>query len=69
LEFIRQIGENTDNWDLGKGRKSSFEYEYACLENLYSSPLFDEMSNNFGLDSLVVIEIAKAFTSDVSLPK
>jgi hypothetical protein len=39
------------------------------VENFYSSPLFVAMGIKFGLDSLVVIEIAKDFASHVSLPK
>jgi hypothetical protein len=67
--LLDKISENTNNWDLDKGNKSCLEYEYTCVENFHTSPLFVELSNKFGLDSLVLIEIAKAFASHVSLPK
>jgi hypothetical protein len=67
--LLEKISENTDNWDLDKGNKSCLEYEYACVENFYSSPLFAELSDKFSLDSHVLIEIAKAFAAHVSLPK
>jgi hypothetical protein len=47
--LLDKISENTDNWNLDKGKKSSWEYffegtsleyEYTCVENLYYFILF-----------------------------
>jgi hypothetical protein len=66
---LETISENTVNWDLDKGNEPRLEYEYSCVENLSTSTLFEHLSDKFGLDPYVLVEIAKSFASHIGVPK
>jgi hypothetical protein len=63
------ISENTGNWDLDKGNVAYLDYGYECVKNFYTSPAFEELSNLYGLDSHVLVEVVKSFAKHISVPK
>jgi hypothetical protein len=67
--LLETISENTGNWDLDKGNKLRLEYEYFCVENFSTSTLFEHLSDKFGLDPYVLVEIAKSFAGHIGVPK
>jgi hypothetical protein len=66
---LETIFENTGNWDLDKGNEPRLEYEYSCVENFSASILFENLSDKFGLDPYVLVEIAKSFAGHIGVPK
>jgi hypothetical protein len=66
---LETISENTGNWDLDKGNKLYLEYEYSCVENFSTSTVFEHLSDKFGLDPYVLVEIAKSFHGHIGVPK
>jgi hypothetical protein len=66
---LETISENTGNWDLDKGNKPHLEYEYSCVENFSTFTLFEHLSDKFGLDPYVLVEIAKSFDGHIGVPK
>ena len=67
--LLETIAENTGHWDLDKGNEPYLDYQYSCVENFSTSILFKNLSDNFGLDPYVLIEIAKSFASHIGVPK
>ena len=67
--LLKTIAENTSHWDLDKGNEPYLDYEYSCVENFSTSALFENLSDNFGLDPYVLIEIAKSFAEHIRVPK
>ena len=63
------ISKNTDAWDFDKGNEHCFEYEYSCVENIPTTILFKELSNKFGLDPDVLLEVTKYFANHLNVPK
>jgi hypothetical protein len=45
------------------------EYEYSCVENFSTSTVFEHLSDKFGLDPYVLVEIAKYFAGHIGVPK
>ena len=39
------------------------------MQNFYTSPAFEELSNLYGLDSHVLVEVIKSFAKHISIPK
>jgi hypothetical protein len=67
--LLETISENIGNWDLDKGNKPRLEYEYFSVENFSTSTLFEHLSDKFGLDPYVLVEIAKSFAGHIGVPK
>jgi hypothetical protein len=63
------ISKNIDAWDLDKGNEPCFEYEYSCVENFSTTILFEELSNRFGLNPHVLVEVTKYFANHLNVPK
>jgi hypothetical protein len=66
--LLETISENTGTWDLDKGNKPHLEYEYFRVE-FSTSTLFEHLSEKFGLDPYVLVEIAKSFAGHNGVPK
>jgi hypothetical protein len=49
-DLLDTAADNIAAWDLDKGNKSHFEYEYEyeCVENFPTIILFEEVKNRFG---------------------
>ena len=67
--LLETIAENTCHWDLDKGNEPYLDYGYSCVENFSPSILFKNLSDNFGIDPYVIIEIAKTFADHIGVPK
>jgi hypothetical protein len=63
------VSENTDNWDLDKGKIITIDYGYDCVKNVYTSNVFGELSRLYSIDSHVLLEVVKSFAKHVALPK
>jgi hypothetical protein len=68
-DLLDTISKNIDAWDLDKGNEPCFEYEYSCVENFSTTILFEELSNRFGLDPHILVEVAKSFANNLNVPK
>jgi hypothetical protein len=68
-DLLDTISKNTDAWDLDKGNEPCLEYEYSCVENFSTTILFKELSNRFGLDPHVLVEVTKSFANHLNVPK
>jgi hypothetical protein len=68
-ELLDLISENTDNWDLDKGKIITIDYGYDCVKNFYASNIFGELSKSYSIDSHVLLEVVKTFDKHISLPK
>jgi hypothetical protein len=66
---LDNIANNFDAWDLDIGNKPRFQYEYSCVENFSTTILFEELSNRFGLDPHVLVEVTKSFANHLNVPK
>jgi hypothetical protein len=42
---------------------------YPCVENFSTSTVFEHLSDKFGLDPYILVEIAKSFVGHIRLPK
>jgi hypothetical protein len=69
FNLLETIYENTGNWDLDKGNEPHLEYEYSHAENFYTSTVFEHLSDKFGLDPYVLVDIAKSFAGHIGVPK
>jgi hypothetical protein len=65
-ELLDLICENTDNWDLDKGKIITIDYGYDCVKNFYTSNVFLELSNSYSIDSHVLLEVVKNFAKHIS---
>jgi hypothetical protein len=63
------VSENTDNWDLDKGKIITIHYGYDCVKNFYTSNVFGELSSLYSIDSHVLLEVVKTFAKHIALPK
>jgi hypothetical protein len=63
------VSENTNNWDLDKGKIITIDYGYDCVKNFYASNVFKELSILYSIDSHVLLEVVKSFAKHVALPK
>jgi hypothetical protein len=63
------VSENTDNWDLDKGKIITIDYGYDCVKNFYTSNVFGELSRLYSIDSHVLLEVVKSFAKHVALPR
>jgi hypothetical protein len=63
------VSENTDNWDLDKGKIITIDYGYDCVKNFYTSNVFGELSRLYSINSHVLLEVVKSFAKHVALPK
>jgi hypothetical protein len=63
------VSENTDNWDLDKGKIITIDYGYDCVKIFYTSNVFGESSRLYSIDSHVLLEVVKSFAKHVALPK
>ena len=66
---METISKSTNHWDLDRGNEPYFDYEYSCVEKFSTSILFRNLSDTFGLDPYVIIEIAKGFATHLCVPK
>jgi hypothetical protein len=48
-ELLDLISENTNNWDLDKGKIITIDYGYDCVKNFYTSNGFGELSNSYSI--------------------
>jgi hypothetical protein len=63
------VSENTNNWDLNKGKIITIDYGYDCVKKFYTSDVFEELSSLYSIDSHVLLEVVKPFAKYVVLPK
>jgi hypothetical protein len=68
-DLLDTISKNSDAWDLDKSNEPHFEYEYSGVENLSTTILFKELSNRFGLDPHVLVEVSKSSANHLNVPK
>jgi hypothetical protein len=47
----------------------SVDYGYDCVKNFYTSDIFKELSNLYGLDSHVLLEVVKSFAKHIAVAK
>ena len=67
--LLETISQNADNWGLDEGNTPQLDYEYSCVEEFSTSILFNELSNKFGLDPYVLVEVTKSFANHIDAPK
>jgi hypothetical protein len=59
-DLFNTIANNDDVWDLDK---------YSCIENFFTTILFEELSKRFGLGPHVLVEVTKCFANHLNVPK
>jgi hypothetical protein len=64
-----RIQENTEGWENDKGRKSGINYDYECIKSFMGTDDFHDVSVVYGLDSQILANCFKAFSSYLDVPK
>jgi hypothetical protein len=68
-DLLDSIQENTEGWENDKGRKSGINYDYECIKSFMGIDDFHNISAIYGLDSQILANCFKAFSSYVDIPK
>src|SRR3954463_11652400 len=68
-ELLETISQNAENWGHDEDNMPHFDYEYACVEELSTSILFNQLTTKFGLDPYVLVEVTKSFVGHIDAPK
>jgi hypothetical protein len=68
-DLLDRIQENTKGWENDKGRKSGINYDYECIKAFMGTDDFHDVSAIYGLDSQILANCFKAFTSYLDVPK
>jgi hypothetical protein len=68
-DLLDHIQENTEGWENDKGRKSGINYDYECIKAFMGTDGFHNVSAVYGLDSQILANCFKAFTSYLDVPK
>jgi hypothetical protein len=68
-DLLDYIQENTEGWENDKGRKSGINYDYECIKSFMGTDDFHNVSDVYGLDSQILANYFKAFSSYLDVPK
>jgi hypothetical protein len=68
-DLLDCIQENTEGWENDKGRKSGINYDYECIKAFMGTDNFHNVSAVYGLDSQILANCFKAFSSYLDVPK
>jgi hypothetical protein len=68
-DLLDHIQENTEGWENDKGRKSSINYDYECIKSFIGTDDFHNITVVYDLDSQILANCFKAFTSYLDIPK
>ncbi|MCY5088448.1 hypothetical protein OV015_25920, partial [Salmonella enterica subsp. enterica serovar 1,4,[5],12:i:-] len=68
-DLLDRIKENAEDWENDKGKESGINYDYECIEIFMNTDEFRNMSATYGLDSQVVANFYKAFSSHIELSR
>ena len=53
-DVLERIKRNSEDWELGKGKKSGIKLEFDCVKSFMNTDAFHKFSTKFGLDSEIV---------------
>ena len=68
-DLLDRIQENTEGWENDKGRKSSINYDYECIDFFMKTDNFRNASATYGLDSQAAANYLKVFAEYLKVPK
>jgi hypothetical protein len=68
-DLLDHIQENTEGWENDKGRKLGINYDYECIKSFMGTNDFHNVSVVYGLDSQILVNCFKAFSSYLDVPK
>jgi hypothetical protein len=67
--LLDRIQENTKGWENNKGRKSGINYDYECIKAFMGANDFHNVSVVYDLNSQILANYFKAFSSYLDVPK
>src|SRR4051794_29822998 len=68
-DLLDHIQENTEGWENDKGRKSSRNYYYECIEAFVKTDDFHNTSAIYGYDPQALANHFKVFAAYLEVPK
>jgi hypothetical protein len=68
-DLLDRIQENTKGWETDKGRKLGINYDYECIKSLMGTDDFHNVSAIYDLDSQMLANCFKAFSSYLDVLK
>jgi hypothetical protein len=68
-ELLETIQSNITDWDSDKGKGSGINYEYDCIKSFAVTTDFQELNAKYGLDSQIMVDCFRGFTSHIDVPK
>jgi hypothetical protein len=68
-DLLDRIQENTEGWEIDKGRKSGINYDYECIKSFMGTDDFHNVSAVYGLHSQIPANCFMAFASYLDVPK
>src|SRR4051812_27649806 len=68
-DLIERIQKNTEDWEIDKGIEPSINFEHDYIESYVKTDYFNTFCSKIGLDSQLMIEFCKDFSSHVDFSK
>ena len=68
-DLLERIKCNSEDWELGEGKESSFKLKYDCVKYFMNTDALNDFSTKYGLDSEIVASFCETFAAHVDLPR
>src|SRR4051794_23323185 len=68
-DLLDHIQENSEGWDMDKGKESGINYEYDCIKAFVETIDCQELRDKYDLNPQVLANYLKHFASYINAPK
>src|SRR3954463_9538810 len=68
-DLIERIQKNTEDWEIDKGIEPAINYEHDYIKSYVKTNYFNSFCSKIGLDSQLMIDFCKDFSSQVDSSK